>query len=386
MNKSIKIKYTFLLLITFSIFLVFQTFAYAEYESTAGAAVLIEASTGKILYEKNADVPMPPASITKLMTLFLGFQAVKEGSTTWDDLVPISEKAWRTEGSRMFAEVGTKVKYLDIITGISVVSANDGCVALAEYLSGSEDAFVQEMNSCAEEFGLTQTQFKNSHGLPAVGHYMNARDISVLAQRLILEHPEILEIETLTEFTFNDIKQFNRNPLLGVYPGADGLKTGWTEEAGYCLVGTAKKDGMRMISVVLNTKNEEIRLASSQELLNYGFNNFEFVTVRNAGEIVEQVDVKKGKQRFVPVKIDKSITLLLNSSRKNDLEFNIKKDVDVLTAPSEKGTVIGKLDVLLDDEVLSSVSLSTSEDAVKAGFFELLFLSIGNFFHNIFYR
>jgi serine-type D-Ala-D-Ala carboxypeptidase (penicillin-binding protein 5/6) len=385
MKKLYKLKYLVTFFLLFSFVSVFHTQAvFAEFETAAGSAILMEASTGKMLYEKNADVSMPPASITKLMTLLLGFESIDEGRATWETLVPISEKAWRTEGSRMFAEVGSKVKYGDIITGISVVSANDGCVALAEYLKGSEEAFVRVMNQRAQELGMTQTQFKNSHGLPAERHYMSARDIAILARHLITTYPRILEIESMTEYTHNDITQPNRNPLLGVFPGADGLKTGWTEEAGFCLVGTAKKDDLRMISVVLNTKNEPERLAAAQEILSFGFNNFQFVDIKKKGDIVEEIAIKKGKVMSVPVKLDESITLLLPTARKADLKIVTSKDIESLTAPAQAGTPVGKLEVTLDDEVLASVSVSTSEEAVKAGFWELLFRGIGDFFRNLF--
>jgi len=213
---------------------------YAQFESSASSAILVEASTSQVLYEKNSDVPMPPASITKVMTLLLGFEAISKGDANWDDLVNVSENAWRMEGSKMFLELGSKVPYRDIIKGISIVSANDGCVALAEHLSGSEKAFVALMNQRAKELGMTNSTFKNCTGLPEEGHVLSAKDIATLSLYLVQNYPEILEIESTKEFTFNNIRQFNRNPLLGVYEGADGLKTGWTEEAGYCLVATAK--------------------------------------------------------------------------------------------------------------------------------------------------
>ncbi len=375
--------------IVFALIFIFSAFganALIEFESTAGSALLMEASTGTILYEKNANVPKPPASITKLMTLYIGLEAVKEGKVSWDDLVPVSEKAWKTDGSEMFLEVGKSATYRDIIMGISVVSANDGCVALAEYLCGSEEAFVEEMNKRAKEMGLSNTQFKNSTGLPAQGHVMSARDIAVLARNLIEKYPEILEIESTKEFTYNNIRQFNRNPLLGNYPGADGLKTGWTTEAGYCLVGTAMRDGIRLISVVLNTKDENERLLASKSLLDYGFNNFELVDFKNAGDIAGEIDVTKGKELSVPVKIDSSITIVIPSDRKNDIETVLIKDTDWLEAPVSAGTPVGKVEVRLDGKVLASASASTAGDVAKAGFFTLLFRRIGEFLRSLFNR
>ena len=179
----------------------------------------------------------------------------------------------------MFLEVGSKVPFKEIVTGISVVSANDGCIAIAEHISGSEEAFVRLMNSKAAELGMTNSKFFNCSGLPADGHVMSAKDIAVLCRHLIETYPEVLDIESMTEFTYNNIKQYNRNPLLANYSGADGLKTGHTNEAGFCLAGTAKKGKMRLISIVLNTVDEAQRLDASSKLLDYGFNNFEFSTV-----------------------------------------------------------------------------------------------------------
>jgi D-alanyl-D-alanine carboxypeptidase (penicillin-binding protein 5/6) len=358
--------------------------AFAQFESQAGSALLMEASTGSVIYEKNADVSVPPASITKVMTLLLGFEAVEQGKASWDDMVPVSEKAWKMGGSKMFLEVGHDVKYDDLITGISVVSANDGCVALAEYLYGSEEAFVQVMNRRAKELGLTNTEFKNSTGLPAEGHVMSAHDIAVLARYLIQNYPEILEIESKGEFTYNGILQYNRNPLLGVFPGADGLKTGWTEAAGYCLVGTAKQDDMRFISVVLNTKDENERLKESRELLNYGFKNFEVLEVKKAGDIVDSIEIEKGKTETVPVKVNSDISVVIPSSRKDDIKFVPVKDSVLLEAPVPAGTSVGKLEVKLDEKTLAVADISTAEDAQRAGFFALLFRSIINFFSSLF--
>lgn len=341
--------------------------SYAEFDSAAPTAVLMEASTGQIIYEKNADEALPPASITKIMTLLLAFDAVEEGRAKWDDEVPISVKAWKMQGSKMFLEAGKKIKYIDLVTGISVVSANDGCIALAEYLYGTEEAFVKKMNEKAAQLGLSKTHFENATGLPVEGHKMSAKDIAVLARHLISTYPQILEIESKTEFTYNNIKQRNRNPLLGVYPGADGLKTGWTEEAGYCLAGTAQQNGMRLISVVLNTKNEKDRLFASQQLLNYGFKNFEFFKLKSAGEIVGSVNVKDGKLREVGLKVDKDITVLVKTTDKNKIQFEVKKDHEFLKAPVAEGTRAGKIEALLNGETIASADVLTAEDVARVG-------------------
>lgn len=362
----------------------FNVSADYEFESIAPAAYLMEASTGRVLYEKDADTALNPASITKIMTLLLGFEALENGNVGWDDLVHISEKAWRTGGSTMFLEVGTKVPYGDIIAGISVASANDGCVAIAEYLYGTEEAFVQQMNKRAQELGLTNTRFSNSHGLHAENHYMSARDIAVLSNYLIEHYPKILEIESMTEFTFDGRTQANRNPLLGVFPGADGLKTGWTEEAGYCLVGTAIQNDMRLISVVLNTTDETERLAASSELLNYGFREFELHKVVNAEEIIDEIDIKKGKEETLPVYIKEDVTVVVKKDQKDDIVLKSVIDNEDLTAPIEKDATVGSLEVRINDELLHKADLKAAEPVEKAGFFKLLFRSILNFFRSLF--
>lgn len=370
-------------LILISLFVSFsQMDVIASFESTAGSAFLMESSSGKIFYEKNADVSVPPASITKIMTLLIGFEAIDKGKAKWDDLIPISEKAWRMEGSKMFLEVGKQVKYSDVITGISVVSANDGCIALAEFLYGSERAFVEVMNSKAKELGLTKSSFKNSTGLPEEGHYMSAKDIGMLAKYLIEKYPSILEIESKKEFTYNNIRQFNRNPLLGVFQGADGLKTGWTTEAGYCLVGTAMQDEMRLISVVLNTLNEEQRLVASTELLTYGFKNFKRFKLKSADEIVGTSNVKKGRDQTVELKIKEDIEIILPllSGGAKDVKYVIRQNNEYVEAPIMKDTVVGKMEVQLNGEILKELDVYTSTDVPKEGLFKRLIKFIAGLF------
>ncbi len=382
MRKSMKV--LSVVLSVLMMLISFQLPSLAQFESSAGSALLMEASTGKILYEKQADIAKPPASITKLMTLLLAFEAIEKGQAKWDDLVPISEKAWKMEGSRMFLEVGTKVPYRDIVTGISVVSANDGCVALAEYLYGSEGSFVQMMNSKAEELGLTKTRFQNASGLPAEDHYMSARDIGLLTKHLLEKYPALLEIESMTQYTFNNILQYNRNPLLGRFPGADGLKTGWTDEAGYCLVGTAQQNGTRMIAVILNATSEDHRLQVAQELLNYGFKNFEFIDAITAGDIAGNAIVEEGKEKTVSLKLDQSATVFIPVHSKAELSFELKMNSEVLTAPITPDTVVGEYIIYHRGQAQASVPVSTVNGVERAGRLELLFRRINAFFKNLF--
>ena len=356
-----------------------------QFQSIAKSAILMEASTGTILYEKDADQAMPPASITKTMTLLLAFEALQRGDIAWDDMVFISERAWRETGSKMFLLVDTKVPLEEIITGISVVSANDGCIAIAEHISGSVEAFVQLMNKRSQELGLSNTQFQNPHGLPAEGpHHMSAQDIATLARYLIRNHPKVLEFESMTDFTYSDILQKNYNPLLGVYPGADGLKTGWTEEAGFNLVGTAERDDLRFISVVLNTESEAQRLAASRELLDYGFQNFKITEVVTKGQAVGDTDVKDGKELTVPLKTNDSVVLVLHKDKIDEIQLQPVIDEEIITAPVKNGTKAGTLEVRLDGKVLADVDISTTQDVEKAGFLEILWRGIVSFFKSIF--
>jgi D-alanyl-D-alanine carboxypeptidase (penicillin-binding protein 5/6) len=355
------------------------------FDVAAGSAVLVEVSTGQLLFDKGADIPLPPASITKLMTLLLALEAVEKGQVAWDDPVIVSERAWRMGGSEMFLKIGQEVTFGDLLTGISVVSANDACIAVAEHLAGSEEIFVQRMNKRASELGMTNSSFVNSSGIPATGHQMSARDIALLSRYLVQKHPKVLELYAKREFTFNDIRQFNRNPLLGRFPGADGLKTGWTDEAGYCLVGTAVQDGIRLISVVLNTAGEQERLTATQKLLNYGFRNFELHTAAAAGDhIGEGVPVRDGRKPFVPVTSKEDIRVMVPAGRQPaDLELLIAETADLL-APVKAGTSAATLEVRLDGITLATAELVTAEDISRANLFVRLLRAVSRLFLNLF--
>jgi len=381
--KSKRTRFITLLILLALFTTIFPVDTFAQFETSAGAAILIEASTGQVLYEKNSDVAMPPASITKVMTLLLGFEAISKGEAKWDDLVNVSENAWRMEGSRMFLELGSKVPYRDIIKGISIVSANDGCVALAEHLYGSQKAFVELMNQRAKELGMTNSTFKNCTGLPEEGHVLSARDIATMSLYLIQNYPEILEIESTREFTFNNIHQYNRNPLLGVYEGADGLKTGWTEEAGYCLVATAMRNDIRLIAVILNTKSDNERKTAAEELLNYGFKNFKLLEFKKAGEIVDTMEVTNGKKPSVQLKLDSDIKIMVPVARVDDIQTVITKDSQSIKAPVNADISVGKLEVKLDGQILASSGISTAESIEKAGFFKRLLNGIIGFFKSL---
>lgn len=351
-------------------------------EVSSESAVLMEFSRGEILFSKNGDVRMPPASLTKMMTLLLAYEALEEGRVTLDEEVTISEKAWQTGGSQMFLNVGQKVSYEDLMTGIAVISANDACVALAEHLFGLEASFVQEMNKKARELNLKNTQFENASGLPHPDHFSSAEDIAILSHYLISTYPEVLKLYSQREFTFNEIPQMNRNPLLGRFPGADGLKTGHTSEAGYCLAGTAEQNGMRFITVVFNAPSEAVRLKDSEALLNFAFRNYSLEEVFSEGEIVTAVKVSKGVEKEVQLQVGNAVKVVIPYHRKEDLTCRINAP-ETITSPVEKGTPLGKVEIILDDTVLYEEPLLAAEDVARAGRLALLYRSVSEFISSL---
>ncbi|MBN2033566.1 MAG: D-alanyl-D-alanine carboxypeptidase [Deltaproteobacteria bacterium] len=352
------------------------------FDVEAKAAFLYEPEAGTILYAKNPDHPLPPASITKVMTLLLAFEALDTGVASWDDMIIVSENAWRMGGAQMFLEIGQEVSFRDLLTGISVISANDACIAMAEHLKGSESFFVQRMNERAAKLGMSNTRFQNSTGLPADDHYMSARDIAILAREIVLNHPGLLEMEAMREFTFNGIRQFNRNPLLGRYPGADGLKTGWTKEAGYSLVGTAKQKEFRLISVVLDTPSAKVRSDVSRQLMDYGFRNFVMREVVSPGDILGTIPVSRGKEKTVPVTVERPLKCMIASGRVDrvNVTYGVNKN---LQAPAPRGERVGTVKVLIDNDIVARGELVTLAEVERAGFFSRLFRAIGDFFKSI---
>jgi D-alanyl-D-alanine carboxypeptidase (penicillin-binding protein 5/6) len=311
-------------------------------------------------------------------------EALERGTITWNDTTIVSSNAWQKEGSTMFLPWNQPVTIEDLIKGISIVSANDGCIALAEHLYGSEAAFVEQMNRRAGELGMTGTVFKNSTGLPAEGHVMTARDIAILSRELLTRHPKVLEFESQREFTYNGIRQDNRNPLLGRYEGADGLKTGWTDESGFSLVGTAERDGRRLISVVLNTDSDTARRVASEQLLNYGYRNFSLATTAAAGSVVGEVTVIGGRRPTVGLVVTEDAVASIPQGRTNDIELVI--EARELIAPVSAGTNAGVLHIRLDGETLHAVPVSTAEAMGRANFLVRAFRGLANFFRGLFRR
>jgi D-alanyl-D-alanine carboxypeptidase (penicillin-binding protein 5/6) len=351
-------------------------------EIKAEAALLMEFSTGDIIFSQNGSKLLYPASLTKIMTLVLAYEALKDGRVNWEDEIIVSQKAWETGGSQMFLEIGQKVSFRDLVTGISTISANDGCVAVAEHLYGSEALFVQEMNKKASELGLKNTLFQNSSGLHHPEHYSTAEDLAHLSRYLISTYPDALKFHSQKEFTFNNITQYNRNPLLGRFAGADGLKTGHTSEAGHCLVGTAIQNGIRFITVVLNNSSPSERLKDSETMLNYAFRNYTLYNIFSKDDIITTINVSKGKERQAELKIGEPLEVVIPFNRQDDVEIIINAPKSA-KAPLQKGETMGNVEVYLDGKLLQEIPLITDKDIDKAGIFSLFFRFVGNFFGGI---
>jgi len=334
----------------------------------ATSYLLIDFHSGKTLAEKDADMRVEPASITKLMSGYVLYRALASGSIALDDEVLVSEKAWRTYGSRMFIEVNHRVKLSDLLRGMVVQSGNDATVALAEHLAGSESGFVAMMNAEAQRLGMTGTQFANATGMPHADHYTTAHDIATLMRAVITEFPEHYALYKEREFTYNGIKQYNRNKLLWRDPSVDGGKTGHTESAGYCLVASAERDGMRLISVVLGTDSEDARARHSQALLNYGYRFFETHRLYGAGEALTEARVWKGAEELVGLGLDDDLYVTIPRGQYGKLDAVMELTPNV-EAPIARGTALGDVNVSLDGEVIHTQPLVALEDVEKGGFF-----------------
>jgi len=338
-------------------------------EVAAKNYLLVDFSSGNVLAEKNADAKIEPASITKLMTAYVVYKEIDEDRLSMNDTVIISEKAWRMGGSRMYLEVNSEVTVHDLLKGLIIQSGNDASVALAEQIAGTEDAFVQLMNQYAVELGMDNTNFVNSTGWPDKKHLTSARDIAKLAAAIIREFPEHYAWYAEKEYTYNEIKQYNRNKLLWSDNSVDGLKTGHTDSAGYCLVASAIRSDMRVISVVLGTKSKKARASDSQTILNYGFRFYESHTLYDAEEVLSRPRVWSGEfeQLTVGLEEDLSVTIQRGAYDKLDAVMDIDKDIE---APVERGQKVGVVKVSLDGELLASVPLVALETVNEGGFIQ----------------
>jgi len=335
----------------------------------AKAFILEDFDSGRIIADKDPNKPVEPASITKLMSAYAVFKELHSGNITLGDMVTISEKAWRTPGSRMFVEVGKQVSVEDLIQGMIVQSGNDATVALAEYIAGSEDSFAALMNRHAEALGLKDTHFVNSTGLPDPQHYMTARDIALLAAAIIREFPEYYKWYSQKKFTFNDITQYNRNKLLWRDDSVDGMKTGHTDSAGYCLVTSAKKDNMRLISVVLGTDSEKARADASQALLNYGFRFYETHKLYDAGQQLATARVWEGETDTVSLGLNSPLYATVPRGQYKALAASMTINNRIM-APVNKDETLGSVQVQLGDAVIAGKNLVALQGVGEGSFWQ----------------
>ena len=325
-------------------------------ELDATSYFLVDFDSGRVLAEKDPDEAVEPASITKLMTAYLVDKAIADGDISLDEMVTISEKAWRMKGSKMFVEVGKEVSVEDLLKGLIIQSGNDASVALAEHIAGSESAFAGYMNHQAKLLGMTSTNYVNATGWPDENHYSSARDIAILTRTIIDEFPESYRLYKEREYTFNKIRQFNRNRLLWRDDSVDGVKTGHTEAAGYCLVASAERDEMRLISVVLGTKSDKARTQSSQSLLNYGFRYFETHKLYRDDEVLKMVRIWYGDQEQVSLGVGKDIFITIPRGRYRELDASMEVDAEI-SAPIKRGQSLGQVDIKLDGESILTESI-----------------------------
>lgn len=327
----------------------------------AKSYLVIDSQTGRELAALNPDVALAPASLTKLMTTYVVFHALQQEQIRLEDEVTISEKAWRTEGSRMFVEVGSRVSIKDLLLGMIVQSGNDASVALAEHIAGTESVFAELMNQYATSLGMHSSHFVNATGLPAEGHITTARDLTTLARAMILEFPDYYAWHAVKEFTYNDIKQSNRNSLLWRDASVDGLKTGHTDDAGYCLVASAKRDNMRIISTVLGTSSTRARTDGSQALINYGFRFFETRLLFRAGAEVTTARIWKSANEVSRLGVLEDLYITVRRGAYDQLESSLDIPA-VIEAPVTTGQPVAELTVRMGEQQLLSAPLLALDD------------------------
>jgi len=367
--------------------LLFASSAYAQSPMPAPAPPIIgaksylvlDATTGKELASLDPDTQLAPASLTKIMTTYVVFKALKQGQISLEDEVTISEKAWRMPGSRMFVEVGKRVAIKDLLMGMIVQSGNDASVALAEHIAGTEGVFAQMMNQYAQELGMHTSNFLNATGMPAEGHVTTARDLATLARAVIEEFPEYYAWHSVKEFTYNDIKQSNRNSLLWRDPSVDGLKTGHTEDAGYCLVSSAMRDNMRVIAVVMGTSSTKSRTDGSQALINYSFRFFETRLLFKAGEEVATTRVWKSADETSRLGVIEDLYITVRRGTYDELESTLDIPA-IVEAPIAAGQPVAELKVSLGEQVIKSTPLRALDDNPEGSFWQRTKDSVGLWF------
>ncbi len=337
-------------------------------ELGAKAYILADFNSGRVLAESNADQRLEPASLTKIMTAYVVFRELAKGNLKLDDMVTVSEKAWRTEGSRMFAQVGAQISVENLLKGMIVQSGNDASVALAEHVAGDEGVFVQMMNQNAERLGMKNTHFKNSMGLPDPEHYTTARDLYILTRALIEEFPQYYKWHSMKEFLFNNIKQSNRNRLLWRDSSVDGVKTGHTQGAGYCLVTSALRDGMRLIAVVLGAKSDRERANANEALLNYGFRFYETRPLYKANEKLTEARVWKGETPMAELGLSSDFYVTFPRGQYQNLKATMEVNNSTV-APVQQNDKLGAIKVMLNEQLVGQADLVALKAVPEGGLF-----------------
>lgn len=377
-----RVNFFTLFLFVFTVSSVQAAIVPAPPQLAATAYLVMDSETGEVLVESGADGRFAPASLTKMMTSYIVEREIAEGNISETDLVPISVNAWKTLGSRMFIREGTQVPLGDLLRGVIIQSGNDASVALAEYVAGSEEAFADLMNQHAARLGLTNTNFVNATGLPADNHYSSPRDLALIGRALIRDFPEQYKIYSEKYFTFNNIKQPNRNRLLWRDETIDGIKTGHTEEAGYCLVASALRDDMRLISVVLGTSSDEARAQESQKLLAYGFRFYRTFPLYKAGDVLNQAAIWKAQSNTVLLGLAEDLAVTIPRGQEDSLAATLDLPA-VIEGPLGIGDTVGSLQIRLGGELIREVPLVALQSAEPAGFLKRIWHSILLFFKGL---
>ncbi|PWR25904.1 D-alanyl-D-alanine carboxypeptidase family protein [Zavarzinia aquatilis] len=344
-------------------------------ETPAREAILIDLSTHTVLFEKNADESMVPSSMTKLMTIYILFEKLAKGGIKMEDMLPVSEKAWRMGGSKMFVKVGERVAVSDLLRGIIVQSGNDACVVVAEGLASTEEAFAAQMTAKGKELGLKGSTFRNASGWPDPDHRMTARDLMVLAEHLIEDFPQYYPLFAETSFKYNNIDQANRDPLLGVVPGADGLKTGHTDEGGYGLVGSAQRDGRRLLLVINGLNSMKERAQESARIMEWGFREFQTYTMAKKGDGLAEAKVWQGEEETVPLTVAADALVTLRRVDRASMVVKVVYDGPV-PAPIAAGQQIAALEISAPNMPVISLPLVAARDVERQGVFGRMFGSL----------
>lgn len=351
-----------------ALFFPFAAMAQVVPESSAREAILVDFDTGTVLYAKNADTRMSTASMSKVMTAYMVFEALKAGRLTLDTRVPVSERAWRMEGSRTYLELGSQVRVEDLLKGLVIQSGNDAAVALAEAVGGTEDGFASLASQRAKEIGMLNSHFANASGLPNPDHYSTARDLATLAMHVIKEYPDYYKFDGEREFTYNNIRQQNRNPLLAMNIGADGVKTGYTAENGYGLIGSAVQNGRRLIVVANGLPDEKARADEGARLLQWGFATTGVFPLLKAGQEVDRAAVWLGQEASVPLVLNEDIKLAMRHDARRALKAEVIVN-EPIAAPVAAGIQLGKLRISAPDIEPREYPLYARNAVGKLGFF-----------------